>query len=123
MALFLIFMGIALAMGGDAAKSMWSDYERMFGFITWMHAAVFVFVLSQVVRQQQEWDWIFKINISVAAGVAAYAAWQWLTTPDLSISTVGNAAYLSSYLIPMFFITCMLVFSKERFTKSALLYV
>ena len=122
MALFLIFMGIALAMGADASKSIWSDYERMFGFITWAHAAVFVCILSQVVRQQQEWDWIFKINVSVAAGVAAYAAWQWFTAPDLSISTVGNAAYLSSYLIPMFFITCMLVFSKERFTKSVWLY-
>lgn len=122
MALFLIFVGMASAMGVDASKSIWSDYERMFGFITWAHAAVFVFVLSQVVRQEREWDRIFKTNVSVAAGIAAYAVWQWFTTPDLSISTVGNAAYLSSYLIPMFFITCMLVFSKERFTKSVWLY-
>src|SRR3989344_8976327 len=122
MALFLVYMGIASAVGGDASKSIWSDYERMFGFITWAHAAVFVFVLSQVARQRQEWDWIFKVAVSTAVGVAAYAAWQWFTTSDLSISTVGNAAYLSSYLVPLFFITCMLAFSKERFIKSVWLY-
>ena len=122
MMLFLISMGIASVMGVDVSKSMWSDYERMFGFITWAHAAVFVFVLSQVVRKEQEWDWIFKVAVSTAVGVAAYAAWQWFTTSDLSISTVGNAAYLSSYLVPLFFITCMLAFSKERFIKSVWLY-
>lgn len=122
-AVFLFFMGIASVMGVDASKSVWSDYERMFGFITWLHAGAFFLVLSSVVRKDVEWRMVWRVVLGTAAVIALIAIWQGFTTSELGASTIGNAAYLSSYITPMFFLVCMFALQEERFTKRVWLYM
>jgi len=122
-ALFLVCMGIASYSGVDGSKSVWSEYERMMGFITWLHAGAFFLVLSSVVRKDVEWQMVWKAVIGTAAVVAIVAIWQGFATSELSISTIGNAAYLSSYIVPMFFLVCMFALQEKRFTKRVWFYI
>src|SRR3989344_4400316 len=121
--LFLVCMGIASYSGINDSKSVWSEYERMMGFITWLHAGVFFLVLSSIVQKDAQWRMIWRAVIGTAVAVAGLAVWQGFTTSDLSISTIGNAAYLSSYLVPIFFLACMYLLREEQFTKRVWLYV
>lgn len=121
--LFLICMGIASYSGVDWSKSVWSEYERMIGFVTWLHMGAFFLVLSSVVRKDTEWRMIGKAVIGTAAVVALIAVWQGFTTSELSVSTIGNAAYLSSYIVPIFFLVCMFALQEKRFTKRLWLYI
>ena len=121
--LFLVCMGIASYSGINDSKSVWSEYERMMGFITWLHAGAFFLVLSSVVQKDAQWRMIWRAVIGTAVAVAGFAVWQGFTTSDLSISTIGNAAYLSSYLVPIFFLACMYLLREEQFTKRVWLYV
>jgi O-antigen ligase/tetratricopeptide (TPR) repeat protein len=120
--LFIGILGVAVFTGIDPSKSLWSNSERMFGFITWLHLGIFFLVVSQVVRKEYNWQRILSVVISTATVIALYAVWQGLTTSALSISTIGNAAYLSSYLVPSVFLTGLVLLREQRFTMRVLLY-
>lgn len=119
---FLFISSLVAFVGVDGSKSVWSDYERMFGIVTLFHMGAFVLVLSSVVRKKRDWDWLFGAVVGTAAFVGLIATWQGFTSDDLSISTIGNAAYVSSYLVPAFFLALFLVVREERASLRAWLY-
>ncbi len=121
-AIFLFIMGIASYAGVDVSRSVWSEYERMFGFITWLHAGLFFLLFSTTIQKEAEWRMVWKVVIGSAALAAVVAIWQGFTASELSISTIGNAAYLSSYIAPVFFLVCMFALQEEHFTKRFWLY-
>ncbi|TSC79503.1 MAG: Uncharacterized protein G01um101429_490 [Parcubacteria group bacterium Gr01-1014_29] len=119
---FLFISSLAAFFGVDGSKSVWSDYERMFGIVTWFHLGAFFLVLSSIVRKKRDWDLLFGAVVGTAAFVGLIAIWQGFTSDDLSISTIGNAAYLSSYLVPAFFLALFLVIREGHASLWAWLY-
>lgn len=119
---FLVVLGIASFLGVDVSKSIWSDSERMFGFVTWLHLGALFLLLSATVRYEREWNMILHAVVGTAVIVAFYAIWQGFTTTDLAVSTIGNAAHLSSYLVPVFFLALLLLFQERRFGVLAGVY-
>lgn len=116
---FLLVSSLAAFFGVDGSMSVWSGYERMFGLVTWFHIGAFILVLSSVVREKRAWDWLFGAVVGTATFVGLYAIGQGVMSADLSVSTIGNAAHLSSYLIPVFFLAAFLVFREGRFSAMA----
>jgi O-antigen ligase/tetratricopeptide (TPR) repeat protein len=121
-ALYLLALGIASLAGVDVSKSIWSDYERMFGVITWLHIGAFFLVLTAVLQNEYKRLFLLRMVVGTAAVVAFIAVWQGFTTNDLSISTIGNAAYLSSYLVPSLFLMLLLLFRERVFSWQVWLY-
>ncbi len=120
--LFLGILGITALTGVDTGKSIWSDTERMFGLITWLHLGALFFILSSAALREREWDILFHCAAGTGLLVAIHAVWQGLTAPDLAVATIGNAAYLSSYLVPVFFLALFLLFREQKFSARAWMY-
>ena len=106
--------------GVNGQYSFWSGYERMFGVFTQLHIIFFFFMLTTVVREKREWNILFQIVAGVVAIVSLGGVLQGFTSTDLSISTIGNAAFLSSFLVLGFFYVAVLLMKEERISwKSA----
>jgi O-antigen ligase/tetratricopeptide (TPR) repeat protein len=101
-----IFFGVKLLtdiLGFNFWQSIWSDYERMMGLYTWLHIFLFVIMLAVVYNNPKDYKKLFLVNTGVATLVSLYGLAELAgLTPgkDVNrlISTIGNPAFLGSYL-------------------------
>jgi O-antigen ligase len=104
--LFILSLTISSLLGGDFLVSFWSNFERMDGLLNWYHILMYVVVLLGVIRHKKEWLGIFKTSLIAAWLIALLALGQRLGINMLNpstggarlTSTLGNAAYLASYM-------------------------
>lgn len=111
--LFIFTLFISSIFGENFAFSFWSNYERMDGLINWIHILMYVFTLLGVLRSKEEWRAFFNIFIINAWLIALYTFGQYLIHQGVFYSdffkfppvghrlysTLGNAAYLGSYMM------------------------
>lgn len=113
---FMVVMLVANLQGADPGYSFWSNFERMEGYITFLHLFAFFLVLTSVMRTERLWNWF--LNSAVAIGVLQ-VAWAGLQvrgflavglSQDRIDGTLGNATYLAIYAVFTFFIAlfCLL---------------
>ena len=62
-ALLVAVVGIANVFGVNIDKSIWSNYERMDGYITILHLFAYFIVLISFVKNQKHWDQLFNVMI------------------------------------------------------------
>lgn len=100
-----LWMAIANSFGVNPLKAFWSNYERMDGWVTLVHAfLLFVCAGSLLVSKELMHRW-WKFFLAGAAMVVAYAFFQlfgWATINQGGVrvdSTFGNAAYLAAYML------------------------
>lgn len=136
-----VFMAVLLladVFGVDAMKSMWSNYERMEGFVGHIHLFAYFVVLVAMLRTITDWSKMFKVlfasNIVVLVyaygqllGAQGYifaklfpqmAAWFSAKFPiSMSVNrldaTLGNSAYFAIYCL-MFIFLYALVWSHSK---------
>lgn len=121
---FLAFSYLSAIFGLDFYHSLWSIFERMDGLVTLTHLIVY-FYLVLVVFTKEDWRKFFIANGAVAILVALYALGQYFGISwfeDLEDSrvkgTIGNAAFLASYLGIMFFVALYLAHeTASRFAR------
>ena len=117
----VIFTGViflADIFGISPYKSLWSNFERMEGFITLAHLFLY-FLVSGAVLKEVDWGRFFRISIGVSFFVSLYAILQLFH--ELSINqgsvrvdgTLGNALYLAAYLLLHIFLILFLVFGRR----------
>lgn len=106
--------------GVHTGRSFWSGYERMFGVWTWIHGVLFLAMMSSILRTASQWQRMFWSIAATASVVSLFGIWQGITTSDLSISTIGNAAYLSLYAVDAFFIALLLFFQEKTFSSRSM---
>ena len=117
--IFMVVVLVANIQGANPAYSFWSNYERMEGYITFLHLAAFFFVVTGVMQTKRLWEYF--LNTAVAVGVAqvGWAALQVSGVLAVGMSadridgTLGNATYLAIYMVFTFFIALLLLVRHE----------
>lgn len=123
----IAFVGVVLVadiFGKYAFKSLWSNYERMEGFVTIAHLGVYFMAAVSVLRQKL-WERLLQTNLLVSLIIALYAfvqlgggaaIHQGGTRLD---ATLGNATYLAVYMLFNIFFAFIMIFRrKDWFARS-----
>ncbi len=91
-------------LGANPYKSLWSNYERMEGFVLIAHLVAYYFVASAVLTKQK-WNWLFNTTIFASLAMSFYGLFQLLGVAAINQGgvrvdgTLGNATYLAIYLV------------------------
>jgi O-antigen ligase/Tfp pilus assembly protein PilF len=104
-AAFAVWMLIADLFGVNPHKAIWSNYERMDGFVTLAHVFAFFAVTSSMFSVDRMWRKWWLTFLTAAGLVCLYGLLQ--VNGGLAIhqgntrvdATLGNAAYLAAYLL------------------------
>jgi O-antigen ligase/tetratricopeptide (TPR) repeat protein len=119
LAVFVGLIFISNAQGVYPFKSMWSNYERMDGWVTLIHLLMYVIVASSVLRTERLWRWLMWTTLGVSLMLSVYGFLQiaGLTalgqggTGGLTAridATFGNPIYFAVYMLFHAFIAAML---------------
>ncbi|MFA6340938.1 MAG: O-antigen ligase family protein [Candidatus Paceibacterota bacterium] len=108
--LFVLVMAVADFFAVNPAKAFWSNYERMDGFITLAHLAMYFVVFSSVMRTEKIWLWFLRSSVIMSMIMVILTAKEWLSTGIVRVSTtLGNPIYVAVYfLFNVFFVLILL---------------
>lgn len=104
----LLFTGAVLLAdlcGVNVSKSLWSNYERMEGFVLIAHLALYYIVASSFFNTYSKWVQYFNISIGASALMSLYGLFQLAGKATINQGgvrvdgTFGNATYLAIYLV------------------------
>lgn len=119
--LILLFVTtIADLLGGNPYRSFWSNYERMEGLIGLIHMVLFFLMLPSAFRTFNQWRTFFYGSSIVSLLVASVAiaqrfgltqSYQGGVRVD---GTIGNPAYLASYLMFNVFFLLLFIWREDR---------
>lgn len=104
--LFIFSLTVSSIIGHDFGFSFWSNFERMDGLVNWYYIFVYIFVLLGLARDKKDWHLFFNFSLVPAFIISAIAIGQRLDLSFVSeshggiraTSTLGNAAYVGSYM-------------------------
>ncbi len=130
---FMVVLFFANIFGVDPERSMWSNFERMEGFVGHVHLFAYFFVLTVMVRSLEEWQRMWKFFIAGNILVLIYGFFQFLGAKGLIVSkvlpglslwfgerfqihqsvnrvdaTIGNSAYFGVFCLMYVFIAAMM---------------
>ncbi|MDP2650356.1 MAG: O-antigen ligase family protein, partial [bacterium] len=114
---FLAVIFLADLLGAYPPKSLWSNFERMEGFVTLIHVFFYFLVTASALTTHTLWNRFFATTLGVAS-VLVFVAFTELAGPDGAWrvdATLGNSTYMAIYMLFHIFIAALL-FSR---TKSA----
>lgn len=130
--ILLVIMFFANLFGLHPSSSFWSNFERMDGYVSLVHAFLYMLVLGSVLHTKQLWQRLLTVSLIVALLVALYGLAQYggLVSGGGRIdSRLGNAAYMAVYMLfHIFTAFWLLVETKNHLHKwffglSALLFI
>jgi len=109
--LFILFL--ATIFGENPFRSFWSNYERMEGFVGYLHLFAYFLILTSVLRKKRDFKILFGAMLAVSAIVTFYGFLQYFG--KLAIhqgnvrldATFGNAGYLAIFLVFHLFLTAL----------------
>jgi len=122
----LVVMAVANAQGEYPLKSFMSNFERMDGYVTLVHVAMFALVLGSVFTTKKVWSYFLHTSVVVAVLVALYGLGQQAdifggARGSRVDSRLGNAAYMAIYMLfNVFFIFYLML--QNRNTTHRVLY-
>ena len=91
--------------GVNPYKSLWSNYERMEGFVLIAHLALFYIVSTSMFNSFSKWVNYLNVNIGASALMSIYGLFQLAGKATINQGgvrvdgTFGNATYLAIYLV------------------------
>lgn len=124
LAVFVLVIGAANLFGINPYRSFWSNFERMEGYISILHLAVYFLILTTVFRKK---DWTIFFNLFIVAGLASafYGLFQKFRLFGVAESiqgglrpdgTIGNPTYFAAYLLLIFIISLILFLKSGSLT-------
>lgn len=121
MAAFTVWMGLATLLSVDPAKSFWSNFERMDGYVTLLHLFILSLVAGTVLTAEKWWENFLRISIVASMLMGLFSMLQLFGVFAISSqsgsrldSTFGNAAYLAVYMLFHVFITFFMAVRERR---------
>lgn len=102
MLVFVVVMGIANANSINPARSFWSNFERMEGYVTILHLFVLWVITASVLRTKEMWSVLVNISlaVSIAVGIRGFMDYKGSTGGTIRIAgTLGNSTYLGVYAL------------------------
>ncbi len=121
----LFFTGAILLadlLGENPYKSLWSNYERMEGFVLIAHLLLYYIVASSVFNTAARWKQFFNVSILSSFLMSLYGVAQLLGLATINQggvrvdATFGNSAYLAIYLVIHIFL-CLYMLVHESKNK------
>lgn len=126
----LFVVTLADILGPNPYRSFWSNYERMEGWLGLAHMTLFFFIVISVFRKFTEWrNYIYwSLGASVLVSLVAVAQKFGLTQSYQGgvrvDATIGNPAYLASYLMfHVFFIAFFFLRENRNWSRWILAIV
>ena len=114
-----VFVGIVLIAdlhGANPMKSIWSNFERMDGWITLGHLLAYFFVIGTVLNTEKLWMAFFNTTVGASVLMGLYGLIQLSGHAVINQGGVrvdgkfGNATYLAIYMLIHIFITLILLY-------------
>jgi len=111
---FIIIIGLADIFGENPTKSIWSNFERMEGFVALLHLGMYALCAGTVFNTQKLWWWFAHTSIGVSVIISTYALSQFIgfvaTHQGSRLdATFGNASYLAVYMLFHIFLLAFLL--------------
>ncbi|HEY9584291.1 MAG TPA: O-antigen ligase family protein, partial [Candidatus Paceibacterota bacterium] len=118
---FLFVILLADIFAENPLKAFWSNFERMEGFVSLFHMALYFLVAGATLINEKFWNWtnFFRLNILTSIVMSSYGFLQLAGKITINQGgvrldgTFGNATYLAGYMLMMIFLALFL-FSKEN---------
>ena len=130
--IFVLIQSLAALAGSSPVNSFWSNWERMEGVTDYFHWLLLIIVSSSVLRKEKSWIKLLKINVFAGFIVSLLGLLEFfdlvipilfgldifpsVVNPEQSYtlgerveSTIGNPAYLASYLSIISFMSIGLI--------------
>lgn len=113
--LFTVVIGIADIFGANAFKSIWSNFERMEGYITILHILAYFVVAGTVLNTERIWNAFWYTSLGASVAIAFIALKPAIAVlPDFAAipridATFGNPIYLAVYSLFHIFIALILM--------------
>lgn len=107
---------LATVFSASVAKSIWSNFERMEGLVTYLHLFGYFLVLTSLFQTKQIWQRFFATSVGVSVAVSLYALaqfWGWTEIHQSGVrldATLGNATYLAVFMLFNIFLAAFLWF-------------
>lgn len=101
---FTVVLFVADLFGANAMKSLWSNYERMEGFVLLAHLAAY-FLVASTVFTRTRWTQFWNISILASVIMSVYGLLQLAGKVTINQggvrldATFGNSSYLAIYLV------------------------
>src|SRR6266540_3569595 len=96
---FLVIQTIAALIGLSPLRSMFGDFERMWGVWGWAHLVVY-YLLLRVFFHPPDWPLVLRFTALVGTVVAALGLWGAFIAPGgmdvRQSSTIGNPGFLAA---------------------------
>lgn len=119
LAVFTFVILVADLLGEYPFKSIWSNYERMDGFVTLGHLFAYVVVAASVMRTERLWRWLMWTSLGVSVYLSLYGLLQVFGVTALGQGgaagltarldgTFGNPIYFAVYMLFHVFLAAML---------------
>ena len=102
--------------------AMWSNFERMDGYVTLIHVFGYFVVLGSMLQTPKAWSYFLHTTV-VVAGIVALQGLSQLSGGTTRVdSTLGNAAYMAVYMLFHIFFLFYL-FIQTKVTPYRVVYV
>ncbi len=123
---FTFIVGLADLLGVSHYNSFWSNYERMEGYLTILHLALYFMIIRSVLRTNKDWKIFLNIFVVVSFFVSLFSLVIPVTVTPESLTqhtmyygsrphgTIGNPPFLASYLLLSVFLGVILIFNTQR---------
>ncbi len=129
---FTIAVLVADLLGMNPLRSLWSNFERMEGWVTIVHLWAYFLAVTSIFGVGESWNgdgkrmWhtYFKISLLAAFFVGIYGLWQvfgWAAIHQGSSridASLGNSIYMAVYMLVHFFIALYLSAVEYRKNNS-----
>src|ERR1035437_5624639 len=102
---FTVIALVADLAGVNPIRSLWSNFERMEGWITIVHLWAYFIVLSSVFKKREHWNQFFNVSFFIATIVSIWGILQFFGATEIHQSadrldaTLGNSEYLAVYML------------------------
>jgi tetratricopeptide (TPR) repeat protein len=125
---FVLFMLVADLLGLNPIRSIWSNFERMEGWMTLIHLWAYFMVLSSIFRTKEQWNKYFNVVLLSGFIAALYGLFQffgWAAIHQGSSrvdASLGNSAYMAVYMLLNAFLAVYMAFSEKRYKAATWIY-
>ncbi len=117
--IFIVVLFLADIFAENPQKALWSNYERMEGFVSIFHMFLYFVVAGSVLSSERLWLYFFRANIFTGIFLGFYGFFQLAGKITINQGgvrvdgTLGNAAYFGGYMLLIFFLSLFL-FVRDR---------
>ncbi|MES2966738.1 MAG: O-antigen ligase family protein, partial [Patescibacteria group bacterium] len=120
--ILMAVMLVASLQAEHVSTALWSNFERMDGYVTLIHVFAYFVVLGSMIKTPKMWSYFLHTTVMVAGFVALKGLSQLGAGTTRVDSTLGNAAYMAVYMLfHIFFL--MYLFVQTKVTPYRVVYV